>query len=234
MAASGWKIHRPRQVIVVALVTSLFWFVLNTLILYTYQGRSAEEMDRRLIRNIQRHENEFNLDEVVKNKDKSFLPRGNTKLKFNSHDRANIDDNLAGGDRKSMLKNFDTNIAREVSNRNNFENNQNIKTGVWKRRKPPKVILKTQQISSQKQKAPGKIYTEKPGKELHKTTETADESANTPVRDLNGPGEHGRAVTIGSDEKAAEKEGYDKHAFNELASTKISLHRSIPDTRNTG
>ena len=49
-----------------------------------------------------------------------------------------------------------------------------------------------------------------------------------------GPGEEGKAVYNDKDdpvEVEKEKEGYTKYSFNELASAKISLERSIPDNR---
>ena len=49
-----------------------------------------------------------------------------------------------------------------------------------------------------------------------------------------GPGERGEAVQNDQDDPAQisqEKEGYKKYSFNELASSKISLERSIPDNR---
>jgi len=49
-----------------------------------------------------------------------------------------------------------------------------------------------------------------------------------------GPGEEGKAVYNDKDdpvEVSKEKEGYKKYSFNELASAKISLERSIPDNR---
>lgn len=48
------------------------------------------------------------------------------------------------------------------------------------------------------------------------------------------PGEEGKAVYNNkndADEESKEREGYRKHSFNELASSKISLERSIPDNR---
>lgn len=50
----------------------------------------------------------------------------------------------------------------------------------------------------------------------------------------NGPGEEGKAVFNDKDdpdEASKEKEGYRKYSFNEIASSKISLERSIPDNR---
>lgn len=45
------------------------------------------------------------------------------------------------------------------------------------------------------------------------------------------PGELGRGVTIDDHEKEKEKRGFDLHAFNMLASDKISIHRSLQDYR---
>ena len=48
------------------------------------------------------------------------------------------------------------------------------------------------------------------------------------------PGEEGKAVYNNkndADEEGKEREGYRKYSFNELASSKISLERSIPDNR---
>ena len=49
----------------------------------------------------------------------------------------------------------------------------------------------------------------------------------------NGPGENGAKVKNDESEEEAEKTGYRKYSFNELASSKISLERSIPDNRPT-
>lgn len=49
-----------------------------------------------------------------------------------------------------------------------------------------------------------------------------------------GPGERGEAVYNDQDDPvqvSKEKDGYKKYSFNELASSKISLERSIPDNR---
>lgn len=46
-----------------------------------------------------------------------------------------------------------------------------------------------------------------------------------------GLGEGGIAVFNSESEKEAEDEGYEKYKFNEVASSKISLERAIPDNR---
>ena len=51
-------------------------------------------------------------------------------------------------------------------------------------------------------------------------------------RDQKGVGELGQGVNVGADEKEKEKEGYKKHAFNQLVSDKISVHRSLKDYRH--
>lgn len=48
---------------------------------------------------------------------------------------------------------------------------------------------------------------------------------------LRGIGENGQAVVNKESEKAMEDEGHEKYKFNELASSKISLERAIPDNR---
>ena len=47
------------------------------------------------------------------------------------------------------------------------------------------------------------------------------------------PGELGRGVTLEENEKDKEKRGFDLHAFNMVASDKISVHRSLQDYRAT-
>ena len=54
-------------------------------------------------------------------------------------------------------------------------------------------------------------------------------------RDPRLPGERGNGYTISSAsklDKEREKHGYDKHAFNQLVSDRISLYRSLKDYRN--
>ena len=51
-------------------------------------------------------------------------------------------------------------------------------------------------------------------------------------RDPSLPGEMGRGYDVPDEEKEKEKEGYEKHAFNQYVSDMISIHRSLEDFRN--
>ena len=51
------------------------------------------------------------------------------------------------------------------------------------------------------------------------------------VDNLEGPGALGEAVTVDPGLKEIEDEGYEQHAFNLVASNKISLHRTLKDHR---
>ncbi|PVD30435.1 hypothetical protein C0Q70_09701 [Pomacea canaliculata] len=58
------------------------------------------------------------------------------------------------------------------------------------------------------------------------------------VPDPNGPGESGKAVVIDKDKLAPDErkkfdDGWQKNAYNQYASDMISLHRSLPDVRDT-
>lgn len=70
----------------------------------------------------------------------------------------------------------------------------------------------------------------------HKTDDAAKRFANyDPIsegRDKSLPGELGEGHTAGKHEKEREEEGYDRHAFNQLVSDKISIYRSLKDYRN--
>lgn len=51
-------------------------------------------------------------------------------------------------------------------------------------------------------------------------------------RDTSSPGERGKGYSVGKEDKEKEKQGYDKHAFNQLVSDRISIYRSLEDYRN--
>ena len=92
-------------------------------------------------------------------------------------------------------------------------------------------MLKKKQISAVRT-----IPTENPRKNAEdtKAAEHVPTIPDVKARDPNGPGEGGKAVIVEEAEKKNEKGGYNKYAFNEYVSHKISLVRSIPDTRSTG
>lgn len=52
------------------------------------------------------------------------------------------------------------------------------------------------------------------------------------LRERKGYGEMGEGVTVAAEEKDKEKEGYKQHAFNQLVSDKISVHRSLKEYRH--
>ena len=54
----------------------------------------------------------------------------------------------------------------------------------------------------------------------------------TPDRNPKKPGEWGAAVSLNFLEKKREQHGFNDHAFNLVASDKISLERNLPDVRN--
>lgn len=56
---------------------------------------------------------------------------------------------------------------------------------------------------------------------------------NTPDRNPDKPGEWGAAVSLNFLEKKREERGFSDHAFNRVASDKISLERNLPDVRNS-
>ena len=51
-------------------------------------------------------------------------------------------------------------------------------------------------------------------------------------RDPSLPGEMGRGYDVPDEEKEKEKEGYEKHAFNQYDSDMISIQRRLEDFRN--
>ena len=55
----------------------------------------------------------------------------------------------------------------------------------------------------------------------------------TPDRNPDKPGEWGAAVSLNFIEKRGEAEGFKEHAFNRVASDKVSLQRNLVDVRNS-
>lgn len=54
----------------------------------------------------------------------------------------------------------------------------------------------------------------------------------SPDRNPEKPGEWGAAVSLNFIEKRLEDQGYKEHAFNRVASDKVSLERNLLDVRN--
>jgi len=78
-----------------------------------------------------------------------------------------------------------------------------------------------------------KKFVDKSITELEQEEETRTANYEREIfRDQRGVGEFGQGVNVGDDEKEKEKEGYKKHAFNQLVSDKISVHRSLKDYRH--
>ncbi|RUS86465.1 hypothetical protein EGW08_005780 [Elysia chlorotica] len=83
------------------------------------------------------------------------------------------------------------------------------------------------------------VQAEPPRKKEHvappKSNEKEEEEESP--RDSNAPGENGRAVSITKEKLSEEErkkydEGWKNNAYNQYASDMISLHRSLPDTRD--
>ena len=234
MAFECPKIHKPRQVIVVALLTSLFWFVLNTVILISYQGNFAAS-DVKLARRL-REENEnfprgFEQQLEDGNKVHKLLPRGISEVEDFEEELDTINKDIVKHKEKDTDKQVVKNELIDEIENDSLQKLQLIKTqGVERVKKKPKV-LKKKQISAVKT-----IQTENPrrGFEGAKVAVHVPNLPDVKSRDPNGPGEYGKAVVVPQGEKKNEKEGYNKYAFNEFVSQKISLVRFIPDTRSPG
>lgn len=234
MAFACPQIHKPRQVIVVALLTSLFWFALNTVILISYQGNFAAN-ELKLARRL-REENEnfppgFEQQLEDGNKVHKLLPRGISEVEDFEEELDTINKEVVQHKEKDPDKQVVKNdFIGEIEN-NSLNKLQLFKSpSVEKAKKKPKV-LKKKQISAVKT-----IQTENPRRRLEgaNVVEHVPNLPDIKSRDPNGPGEYGKAVVVPQGEKKNEKEGYNKYAFNEYVSQKISLARFIPDTRSPG
>lgn len=230
----AWKctVQKPRQVIVVALLTSIFWFALNTVILVSYQLNIPSRDHKSYIISDQRNKDDW-LEFEQKSKElasrEKLLPRGISEIA------------LHGGEK---LDTINTEISKILKYKSDHDR-QLIQNGLVKNGKKEsveKLRFKEDTITESKRKKP-KVLNQKLISSVRSIAEDnpRKDSADTnigvarfPTHDPNGPGENGKAVRILDKEKYNEKAGYDKYAFNEYASSKISLDRSIQDTRSPG
>ena len=234
MAFTCGQIYKPRQVIVVALLTSIFWFVLNTVILISYQGNIAsnDQVARRLREESKNYQRGFEQQLESVNKRSKLVPRGISEVEDFEEELDIVKREIV---QDKDTRNMNTKVMKNQvidKNENNSLKKQEVvrKPRLEKTKKKP-IVRKKKQISAVKTIPP-----EHPRKQ----TEGTNDAVHVPkfpdvkARDPNGPGEDGRAVVVAADEKKNEKDGYSKYAFNEYVSEKISLVRSIPDTRSLG
>lgn len=228
----AWKcqVQRPRQVIIVAFLTSIFWFALNTVILVSYQVNiTSNELKAAHSFRRENKDDLFGFDRQSEdtNKAKKLLPRGISEVGL----RGEESDTLINNEILQHKSNHDTRVKenglisrneKDSLKKGQFNKNTRLET----RKKKPK-ILKNKLISAVRS-----IEPDNPKRDSHDTN--IGGAIKTDPRDPNGPGEDGKPVDIPAKEKNKEKDGYSKYAFNEYASTKISLGRSIPDTRSSG
>ena len=152
------------------------------------------------------------------NKAKKLSPRGNSDVRFHGEEYDIINNEIfqhrSGRDTQVVVKEKDSLTKGQF--------NKNTRLGTIK--KKPK-LLKKKRISAVRSVEPN---------DPKKPRGDTDIGGIIIPHDPNDPGEDGKAVVISAKEKPNEKDGYNKYAFNEYASAKISLERSIPDTRSSG
>jgi len=208
------QVHRPRQIIVVALLTSIFWFALNTVILVSYQVNIASnelKVAHGLRLGNKNASFRFQHQSEDTNKAKKLSPRG-----ISEGEEFDIKDNEIF-QHKSVWDTQDIVKEKDLLKKRLFNK---LET----RNKKPKQ-LKKKLISVVRSVEP---------------TDPKKERGDTNIggiiipHDPDGPGEDGKPVVVSAKEKPNEKDGYNKYAFNEYVSAKISLGRSIPDTRSSG
>lgn len=208
-----------KRLVAAALLTSVFWFILNSFILFSYQGgffnsrdhgSNGKFRDDLAVDSLRGSKTDD--DHQEKNRvDKSYVTANNYSNDIDSDNQQTLD-----------MKNDD----------NWFQNSLRTAPSIKKNGKLTEIIFFPNIETTETQ------YDQKLSRgEVSKVDNTLPENIATEMfekRDPNGPGENGQAVQIEESEKEKEKQGYDKHAFNQLASDKISLFRSIPDTRDPG
>ena len=205
----------------VAFLTSMFWFALNTVILVSYQVNiSSNEL--KVVHSLRRQNKNasfgFERQSEDTNKAKKLWPRGISEVRFHGEKFDIINNEIfqhkSGRDTQGIVKRKDSLIKGQ------FDKNTRLIT----RKKKPK-LLKKKLISAVRSIEPNDPKIERVDTDI---------GGIIIPHDPNGPGEDGKPVVISAKEKPNEKGGYKKYAFNEYASAKISLERSIPDTRGSG
>lgn len=215
------QVHRSRQIIVVVLLTSIFWFALNTVILVSYQVNiSSNELKDAYRLRLQNKNASFGFERQSEdaNKAKKLSPRGISEVRFNEEEfditNNEIFNHKSSRDTQGIVKEKDSLIKGQ------FNKNTRLETI----KKNPKLMKKKLILTVRS------VEPNDPKKERGYT----NIGGMIIPHDPNGPGEDGKPVVISAKEKPNEKDGYNKYAFNEYASAKISLERSIPDTRSSG
>lgn len=230
--AFSCQVHKPRQVIVVVLLTSIFWFVFNTLIIISYQGHISSNGGKSAP--LFRHENKKNhrgFDKRLGDANKvleASLTRGNHENGEELKEELDTVNNEITEDKRD----HDINVMKKGLKSNNKKISSNKQQ--FNRKKESRAIRKEPKMVKKKQITAVKIQPISKHIEDSKDEERIPTVPDVNAPDPNGLGEGGRAVVFEGSEKRKEKEGYSKYAFNEYASQKISLVRSIPDTRTAG
>jgi len=208
------QVHRPRQIIVVALLTSIFWFALNTVILVSYQVNIASnelKVAHSLRLGNKNASFRFERQSEDTNKGKKLSPRGISEGEEFDIKNNEIFQHKSSRDTEDIVRGKDSLIKGQFNR---------LETG----KKKPKQL---------KKKLISVVRSVEPNDPKKERGDTNIGGIIIP-HDPNGPGEDGKPVVVSAKEKPNEKDGYNKYAFNDYVSAKISLERSIPDTRSSG
>ena len=197
--------------------------------LISYQGNIAsnDQVARRLRQENKNYQRGFDQQLEDVNKRSKLLPRGISEVE-DFEEELDITNREIVQDKGR--RNLGTKVIDKIENNSLKKQELMRKPRIQKTKKKP-IVRKKKQISAVKTIPP---------EYRRKRTEGANDAVHVPkfpdvkARDPNGPGEDGKAVVVATGEKKNEKEGYSKYAFNEYVSEKISLVRSIPDTRSPG
>ena len=228
--------YRPRQVILVALLTSAFWFALNTVLLVKYSniGVNKAKTHKQLGEEDRNYDFEFERQLGERSRKSELFRRGISKFvgEQGELDTINGQKTIDDANLKGYQSHTEELESRLIgSNRRSSQEKELLikkSTGQEIQQKKRRLV-RNKHISSIQ--APAAVVSDLSVKigerEIANTAED-----KTP--DPNGPGEHGMAVFVPAKGKRKENGGYKKYAFNEYVSNMISLERSIPDTRSPG